>query len=191
MSSFSKVLNRELITDKRTCALIGIASFSIATALSAYAKVYLPFTPVPVTLQTFFVLLSGAVLGRKSGSISQAVYIVFGLFGLPVFAGGTYGLSYLFGPTGGYLFGFVLASYFIGSVLKGSPKNLAFIAFSMAIGASIYFISGMAWLSVFMKISLLKAFYLGVLPFIFGDILKVAAASLLYYKFQNRISQIF
>ena len=119
---------RDVILDRRVCAVIGVGGFILSTALGAYARIYLPFTPVPITLQTFFVLLSGAVLGKKLGGISQAGYVILGGIGLPLFAG-MGGIEYLFGPTGGYLIGFIVASWVIGKMLE-RRKNFLWINFS-------------------------------------------------------------
>ena len=96
----------------RALDLLAVSTFSVLTATGAL--VFLPLYPVPITLQTLFAYLSGAVLGPWLGAASQIIYILLGAIGLPVFAGGRAGLATLLGPTGGYLFGFVAASFAIG-----------------------------------------------------------------------------
>jgi biotin transport system substrate-specific component len=103
--------NKEFISSKKAVAAIGVTFFVLATALSAYVRIPVPGSPVPITLQTFFVLLAGAVLGRKLGAASQIGYVILGAVGLPIFQGAGYGIAYLFGPTGGYLMGFAAAAY--------------------------------------------------------------------------------
>jgi biotin transporter BioY len=93
-----------------------ITLFAALTALGARVTVPLPFTPVPVTLQVLFPLLAGLLLGSKRGALSQAEYVAAGLAGLPVFAKGGSGLAYLFGPTGGYLLGFIAAAFLVGEL---------------------------------------------------------------------------
>jgi len=95
------VLKRELTGSKTLNIAIGVCFFLPLTALGAFVRVPLPFTPVPITLQTFFVLLSGAFLGRRSGSLTQLLYLVMGVCGAPIFTGAASGWIYLLGPTGG------------------------------------------------------------------------------------------
>jgi len=88
--------------------------FAVLTALGAYIIIPLPFTPVPITMQTFFVYLAAAILGSRLGTLSMVIYLCLGVAGLPVFHGGLAGFGVLGGPTGGYIFGFILGSYVIG-----------------------------------------------------------------------------
>ena len=85
-----------------------IAIFATLTTLGAY--IHIPLTPIPITLQTLFTYLSGTLLGGRLGALSQLVYVLMGMLGLPVYAGGKAGITHLFGPTGGFLLGFILAS---------------------------------------------------------------------------------
>jgi biotin transport system substrate-specific component len=96
--------------------LVLITLFAALTALGARVTIPLPFTPVPVTLQVLFPLLAGLLLGGKRGALSQAEYVAAGLAGFPVFAKGGSGLAYLFGPTGGYLLGFIAAAFVVGEL---------------------------------------------------------------------------
>nr|WP_269848331.1 biotin transporter BioY [Methanosarcina horonobensis] len=99
--------------------------FAALTAAGAYIQIPIPFSPVPVTLQVFFVLLAGSMLKSKWGSLSMVVYTLLGIAGLPVFAGGSSGLGVLLGPTGGYIFGFILAAFLTASLPRKQriPKN--------------------------------------------------------------------
>jgi len=187
-----KALNREFVVNKTAAALIGVVSFVALTIAGAYIRIPLPFSPVPITLQTFFVLLAGAILGKKLGSLSQANYLMIGIFGLPVFTGGLYGFARLFGPTGGYLIGFVLAAYAIGWLLgKKSEATFVKIATAMLFGLVILFMTGTIQLAAVMHISLQKAMLLGVLPFIPGDIVKLLAAATIYQMVQKPARQLF
>lgn len=191
-------LNLEIITNKNLVKLIGVVSFILFTAFGAYVWIPLPFTPVPITLQTFFVLLSGAVLGKKLGTLSQLGYWIMGALGLPFFARGSSGAGQIFGPTGGYLLGFILASWLIGWLTSHRKTGCHYarigeinliIAFILG-NLTIYFF-GVSWLMVFLHIPLTKALFLGIFPFIPGDILKIIFATLLYKKIQPRIDKIF
>ena len=181
-----KIWNREFILNRMTYAVAGVISFMALTVAGAYIRIPLPFTPVPITLQTFFVILAGALLGRKLGFLSQAGYLLIGIFGLPVFTGGAYGFARLFGPTGGYLIGFVLAAYAIGKLL-GNDNDAPFVKIvgAMLVGLAILFVTGTIQLAYVMHTSLEKAVALGVLPFIPGDIIKSIAAATIYQRVQK------
>lgn len=187
-----KVWNREFVLNRTACAVIGVVSFIALTVAGAYIRIPLPFSPVPITLQTFFVLLAGALLGKKLGSLSQAGYLFIGIFGLPVFTGGLYGFARLFGPTGGYLMGFVLAAFAIGKLL-GNDNEAPFVKIvgAMLVGLAILFTTGTIQLAVVMHISLEKAVALGVLPFIPGGIIKLLAAATIYQKVQRQARSLY
>lgn len=201
-----QVSSREIVSSRWLVKTIGVGSFIILTTLGAYVWIPLPFTPVPLTLQTFFVLLSGAVLGRNLGPLSQLGYWLVGGLGLPLFAGGTFGFNALFGPTGGYLIGFIVASWVAGWLRSpnvtlgfGVPSGLAdknktrfrdlFLIFLVA--NSLLLLLGAGWLAIVLHCSMKKAIFLGVLPFIPGDILKIIFATLLYKKIQPRTKYLF
>ena len=99
-----------------------IAGFAIATAVGA--RVEIPHQPVPYTLQTFFVLLAGALLGKRNGAVSQFLYLSMGLVGLPVFSAGGFGLAKILGPTGGYLLSFPVASFVVGYLVESRKEFL-------------------------------------------------------------------
>ncbi len=179
-----KIINRPLPLSKRACEVLGVAVFVGLTFLGAYLRVRLPFTPVPITMQTFFVLLSGAVLGRRLGAISQAGYIILGSLGLPIFAGATGGILYLLGPTGGYLIGFIAASYIVGRMIS-MKKELTFgwTILAMLTGMTVVYLLGAGWLSFVIKSNFSQTFVLGVLPFIPGAVLKLLAGAFVFYTF--------
>jgi len=192
VNSVYRITRKEIVISPAACALIGVFGFILATAAGAFIRIPLPFTPVPLTLQTFFVLLSGAILGRRLGILSQAGYVIVGLIGLPIFAGAHAGGAYFLGPTGGYLVGFAAASYVVGRILKGRrPANLLKITFAMAAGSAVIYLFGAAWLAYILKISFEKAMLLGVLPFLPGDIVKAAVAVALYKPIEKRMKDVF
>lgn len=187
-----KVLNREVTVNRTTAGVVGVVSFIALTVAGAYIRIPLPFTPVPITLQTFFVLLAGAFLGKKLGTLSQAGYLLVGIFGVPVFTGGLYGFARLFGPTGGYLLGFAAASFIIGYLLgKDIEAPFVKIAGAMLVGLAVLFTLGTIQLAVIMHISLAKAAALGVLPFIPGDIIKLLAAATIYQQVQKQARRLY
>jgi biotin transport system substrate-specific component len=153
-----------------------VVAGSLLTALAAQVSIPLPFTPVPITGQTFAVLLVGAALGSRRGAASMALYVAQGLAGLPVFAGGKAGLAVLLGPTGGYLIGFIAAAFVTGWLAeRGWDRRPLTTALAMVLGNLVIYLLGVSWLAVFVGIS--KAPLLGMVPFIPGDILKIVLAT--------------
>jgi biotin transport system substrate-specific component len=147
------------------------------TGIGAYVRVYTPLSPVPFTAQVFFVLLSGAVLGSRWGGASQMLYVLLGAVGVPWFAGGESGLTYVAGATGGYLVGFVLAAYLIGLVTERGPRNVATLVPVMLAGVLVIYAVGTAWLALVLGLSTGEAVALGIAPFILLDVLKSVLAA--------------
>jgi biotin transport system substrate-specific component len=157
-----------------------VVAFALATALAAQIVIPLPFTPVPITGQTFTVLLAGAALGANAGAASMGLYLVLGAIGLPFYAGGTSGWTVVQGATGGYLVGFIVAAWLIGALaerLQDRTIVTAIPAFLM--GSVIIHVLGVPWLAASLDIGWIEAASLGSVPFIPGDLLKVAAAGLM------------
>jgi biotin transport system substrate-specific component len=160
------------------CDVVLILLGTLFMAVLAQVKIALPFTPVPLTGQTFAVLLVGAAIGSRRGAASMALYIALGALGLPVFAGGAAGLAYLSGATLGYLIGFVLAAYVIGLLAeRGLERNVRTSIIPFLIGTVIIYVCGVAWLTVVLG-SISKAVAAGLLPFLIGDAIKLIAATL-------------
>jgi biotin transport system substrate-specific component len=181
------ILRKEIIISKAIIKPVLSLLFVLAITLGAFIRIPLPFTPVPLTLQTFFVLLSAAFLGLRWGIFTQLAYLFLGFAGVSVFTGTGTGLIYLAGPTAGYLFGFTLATVFIaGSIeyAKGSFLKAAAVFFC----ASFLILScGTAWLKIVFQLTWLKASVLGFLPFLLGDSLKAILAALLFMKLKGRV----
>lgn len=158
--------------------LIYAALFGAGTAVGAYIMV--PVPPVPITLQTLFLYLAGALLGGRLAVLSQVVYLVLGIIGLPVFAGGKGGLGILFGPTGGYLIGFLVAAYIVGKWNEKLVKpSFPAVLLSMVAGTIPIYVLGVFQLCLVAKLTLGKAVSVGVLPFLIGDGIKIVVATLL------------
>ena len=185
------ILRRELVTNKTLCRIFGMSVFVILTALGAFVRIPLPFSPVPLTLQTFFVLLSGVCLGGPRGATSQLSYVFLGVLGLPIFAGAGIGLSYFLGPTGGYLLGFVIASFWLGRFIKYSLDNFLLTLCLFCIADLILLSCGIIWLKFLFGYSLTKLLFIGLIPFIPGDLLKAWGAALLYLKLKSRLKEAF
>ncbi len=171
------------ITRKTTLAL----GFAALTGLAAQIRVPLPFTPVPVTGQTFAVLLAGIILGARFGGLSQGLYGGLGVAGVPWFQGFGGGLSHVLGPTGGYIVGFIVAAVFVGYL---SDRFVTARRFPLLIGillvanfVVIYGI-GLAWLGAWLTFikaappTAIELLELGAIPFIPGDLVKLGAAAL-------------
>lgn len=185
------ILRKEIIANKTISRLSGMVIFIILTALGAFVRLPLPFTPVPITLQTFFVLLAGAFLGSRLGISAQLSYLLLGILGLPVFAGAGSGVFYLFGPTGGYIIGFVFASYFVGKFI-GQIRNNFFSVFTLLyLGDFIILACGTIWLKFILGYSFNRLLFIGFIPFLPGDLFKVLFATALYLKLRARLKQIF
>lgn len=156
-----------------------IIAGSLLVAVFAQIRIPLPFTPVPITGQTFAVLLVGAALGAKRGAGSLALYTVEGLCGLPVFAGGAAGLAQLAGPTGGYLVGFIAAAYVVGLLAeRGLDRQWHTALVPFLIGSLVIYLIGVTWLAVYLHLPLPDAIAKGFLPFIIGDTIKLILAVL-------------
>ncbi len=154
----------------RLCVL-GLAGSAL---LAVSAQIAVPIGPVPITMQTFVVLLIGATYGWKLGGGTMALYLAEGAMGLPVFANGG-SLPSLMGPTAGYLFGFVAAAALVGWLSeKGWGQSVVKVAIAMIIGNAVIYLGGLSWLSSF--IGLERAVEVGMLPFLIGDALKIALA---------------
>lgn len=155
---------------------------SLFTAWMARIAIPLPFTPVPITGQTLAVLLVGAALGSRRGALSMAAYVLEGALGLPVFAGGAAGLARVLGPTGGYLIGFIAAAFLTGWLAeRGWDRQPFTAALAMLAGNIVIYLFGLPWLARFVGgfLGPKGALTLGLLPFIPGDLLKLALAALL------------
>jgi biotin transport system substrate-specific component len=174
----------------RLRGMVYASLFGALTALGAYLTIPLPV--VPITLQTLFTNLAGALLGGVFGALSQVVYVFLGVIGLPVFAGGKAGLGVLLGPTGGYLIGFVIGALVTGKLVEKSvetKKKPGFLhyAAAMTAGLAVIYACGILQLTAVAKITFAKALAVGVLPFLPGDFIKIAAASLIALKLKDSI----
>jgi len=174
LTDSSQGINKEIVLAKN---IVQILSFAVLTGISAGLK--LEIGPVPVTAQTLIVLLSGALLGSKKGSLSQLTYLAGGLLGLPWFSRGG-GLIYIMSPTFGYILGFVLAAYLAGLLFeKGWDKNIRRSVLAILIANFIIYIPGLLWLARFVGFS--KSLTVGLYPFIAGDILKISLVVLILF----------
>jgi len=151
---------------------------SLFIALCAQIRIFLPFSPVPVTGQTFAVLIIGALFGTWRGSLSVLLYIMMGASGMPVFALGG-GFTVLLGPTGGYLVGFIAAACITGLLAeRGWDRRIGTTVLAMLLGNTAIYAFGLLWLCCLMGINK-TALTVGLYPFIVGDLLKISLAAVL------------
>jgi biotin transporter BioY len=153
-----------------------VLGFSLLMALSA--QIVFPIGPVPITGQTFVVLLTGALLGSRLGAMTMIVYLIEGLSGLPFFHSGSGGLTHLLGPTGGYLVAFPAAAFITGAFAEHDwDKRFPTAVAALAIGSVVIMLSGWTWFSIVTNTPMPTAFKASVLPFIPGDIIKILLAA--------------
>ncbi|MEN6511340.1 MAG: biotin transporter BioY [Chloroherpetonaceae bacterium] len=164
-----------------------LLAFAIATltGILAQIKIFLPFTPIPITGQTLAVLLSGVILGKYWGGASQLLYLALGAVGLPWFSDLSGGMSVLLGPNGGYLFGFILASSFIGYISDKLPQMRNFLPMLLVMiiaSFGLIYIPGLIQLKLWFSsalaqdLSIWQVISLGALPFLAGDLFKILIA---------------
>ncbi len=164
-----------------------ITFFALLTALGA--QVQIPHQPVPFTLQTFFVILGAAFLGSRNGMYSQLLYVGVGVLGFPVFALGGFGIAKLFGPTGGYLLSFPVASLIVGYLI-GKRQGYTWTLFSMFIGLFVIFTFGTLFLDMVYLKNFSQAFTSGFLIFSWWDVVKLTAAASIYNEFAKRFKKL-
>ncbi len=163
-------------TSARQTDVALVLAGSLFVALSAQVAIRLPFSPVPLTGQTLAVLLVGVLLGSRRGALALLTYLSEGAVGLPVFASGTSGIAYMLGPTGGYLVGFLAAAYVTGLMTERGWARRTVTAFILMVTGNLLMLAlGLLWLSGF--VGLEQSIRIGLLPFLPGDLIKIALAA--------------
>lgn len=156
--------------------IISVLFFSLLTAAVAFIEIPLPFTPVPLTLQTLVVSLAGAFLGAKKGAVSQLLYVFYGMCGLPVFSGGALGIAHLLGPTGGYLASFPIMAFLTG-ILVSRNANILYNVGAFFLASLPLLLLGTLRLQSVAGLDLSTALTIGFLPFLAGDFIKCTVAA--------------
>jgi len=151
--------------------------FAALTAIGAFLAI--PIGPVPIVLQNMFIYLAGLLLGGRWGLASVGVYLLAGACGLPVFAGGLGGIGRFIGPTGGYLIGYLPAVFIIGKISQKDNPRVVCDVLAMICGTLVLYACGVSWLKMVTGVSPAKALALGMVPFLIGDALKIAAAAVI------------
>jgi len=189
MNVFGNVAARTFVRPQQSVLsqAIWVALFAAATAVGA--RVEIPHEPVPFTLQTLFVLLSGAFLGARNGALSQVLYLSMGVLGAPVFALGGFGIAKLLGPTGGYLLAFPVAAALVGYLIQ-FQRALLWSFISMASGLVVVFACGTIQLYAVVFKDWAAAFNAGFLIFSWWDVLKLSAAAMTYHEIAKRWARV-
>jgi biotin transport system substrate-specific component len=178
-------MNNENITLR---GMVYASLFGALTAAGAY--IIIPLPPVPITLQTLFMGLAAILLGSRLGALSQVVYLILGIIGMPVFAGGKAGLGVLLGPTGGYLTGFVIAAFVIGWMAKLKESGgFSWTCLCLLVGTFFVYLPGVLQLALVARLTMTKALAVGVLPFLVGDLFKILLTALLALKLRERLGK--
>jgi len=168
------------------------ALFAALISILSYVSIPLPFSPVPITGQSLAVILAGIVLTTQQAGLSLLIFLLLGSVGVPVFASGKAGIGVLAGPTGGYLIGYLLGaitiSLLIDHFLKDKDNYLLVFIYSFIGGVIVVHLPGVFWLSHVSEISVTKAFMVGSLPFVPGDIFKLIIANLLGHRLKKHIN---
>jgi biotin transport system substrate-specific component len=167
--SFARTLTLEKTTSRDILLVLG-ASFLIC--LSGKIAIPLWFTPVPIATQNSVILILAALLGSRRGAAATFLFLFQGAMGLPVFSTSATGFAYFFGPTGGYLIGYLIASFVVGYIAERN-KTLTQGFLAMAVGNLVIYVCGASYLATFVGSA--KAFTLGIAPFLLGDLLKIIA----------------
>jgi len=177
------------MTNNKTKKMILCAFFAALTVVCSMITIPLPFSPVPINLAVFAVLCAGVLLGPKTGTLSQIVYVLLGLVGLPVFANFQGGPGVLAGPTGGYIVGYIVAAFLAGFLSKGSNFNIPRITGALVVALLACYTLGTLWFIFVTKTPLMAALGMCVIPFLPGDALKIIAAVLLSKKLRPVLSR--
>lgn len=176
----SLVLSKKVFPQTWVSSVLLVLGAAALTALAAQWRIQLPFTPVPITGQTFAVLFTGAALGWRLGSLGQIVYVAAGILGVPVFSNGESGWEVVQGATGGYLIGFIFAAGLVGWMAEHrQDRSFSAMFTTFLIGSAVIYGFGVAGLMVATGWPLAEAVEKGVVPFLLGDILKAVLAGLL------------
>ncbi len=175
------VISERMLPRTKVTSVILVVAAAALTALAAQWEIPLPFTPVPITGQTFAVLLTGAALGAKLGAGGQGLYVIAGAIGLPIYAGGASGWEEArAGGTTGYLIGFIAAAAVVGYLAeRRQDRTFPTMFTAFILGSFIIYVFGVAGLMLIFDMTVTEAIVAGVIPFVVGDLIKAAAAGLL------------
>ena len=180
MTTAVPVLANRVLPTSKTAGAAAVVGFAAITALAAQVSFRIPPIEVPFTLQTMAVLMTGGVLGARRGALSQLLYLVAGALGLPGFAERSSGMDTFAGPTAGYLVGFVVAAYLVGRLAERHHDRKVLSAFAaFLLGSLVIYGFGTIGLMATRDLDFWGAVAVGVVPFVFWDVLKALAAGII------------
>jgi len=185
-NALASVWTREVVADRRAVAAIGVGAMVACLALAAEVRLCTPLSEVPFTFQTLFVLIAGAGLGPRLGTVALSSYLALGAVGVPIFTG-----QWL-GPTTGYLVGFVAAGWVIGALVRrAAAPSLGRMVLAMALGDALLLVCGAVWLAFGLGLGAPVAVARGILPFLPVEAAKVALAAVLCRGYEKRLRRLF
>lgn len=175
--------NTKSIKQTKTYSMIVIALFAALTAV--FSQISIPIGPVPINLALFAVFTAGGLLGIGRAVMSQLIYLLVGMVGVPVFSGFRGGFAVLAGPTGGYIIGYIIAAFAIALMLKLLGKKIYTVVLSIIVGIALCYAFGTAWFVVSTGTGILEALMICVVPFLVGDAAKTLAATFLIMRLKK------
>ena len=182
----NQMASKELSLPDKRIAVQAFWAFTFAVLVAIGAQIEIPNQPVPFTLQTFFVLSAGALLGKRGAAMSMSLYLILGVIGLPVFSGGAFGLAKILGPTGGYLLSFPIAAFVVGYLTR-LRSEYWWMLISMFVGSLIIFSLGTIQLNFLYLHNWKYSFQAGFLIFSWWDGVKIVAAATITYSYFKRL----
>lgn len=171
-----------------TSSMVLTALITAVTCILAPLSIPIPFSPVPISLTNLVIGFSVYLLGWKKATLSYCIYLLLGLAGLPVFSGFSGGVAKFAGPTGGYLIGFIFLSIIGGLVISYFPQNRLLHAAGFILGTAVLYIFGTYWLAFQMQLSFVSALFIGVVPYLAGDSIKIILIVILGPVLKKRVT---
>ena len=175
------------MSNLKTKSLTTIALMTALMCIAGPISIPLPFTPVPISLTNLVIYIACCILGCRKGTISFILYLIIGAIGLPVFSGFSGGLSKLAGPTGGYLIGFLFCAALTGIFVEKFEEKIYMYPIGMILGTIISYAFGTGWLAVQMNLTFIQALFMGVIPYLLGDGIKIAVSTVLGFTVRNKL----
>ena len=176
--------------EKKSLSIQQLAVIGVMTAVTCIlAPLSIPIGPVPISFTNLAIYISLYVLGVKLGTLSYVVYLLIGLVGVPVFSGFTSGPAKLFGPTGGYLIGFILMAVTAGIFIDKFINKMYLCFIGMLLGTAVCYLLGTLWLAYLGNLTFQQALAAGVLPFIPGDVIKMVLAMLIGPQLRRQLKK--
>lgn len=176
-------------TKSSTYQIVLIGIMTAITCILGPLSIPIPFSPVPISFTNLAIYLTAFILGWKRGTLSYLIYLFLGLVGLPIFSNFSGGPSKLFGPTGGYLIGFILMAFISGLFIEFFNGNVSMYILGLMLASAANYLLGTAWLSYQLDLTFYQALSVGVFPYLIGDGIKIAIAIAIGPMIRNRLKQ--